>query len=108
MIDYDYELLKTKTFEFIKILFPDFETCQKYYYDPNLDSDNAKTRLLAMLLKNPEEKIKKFNFENYINENNNKKLYDYIKTFLPEKFNRAGVENFNILAQKILNLSNKD
>ena len=82
MIDYDYELLKTKTFEFIKILFPDFETCQKYYYDPNLDSDNAKTRLLAMLLKNPEEKIKKFNFENYINENNNKELYNYIKTFL--------------------------
>ena len=108
MIDYDYELLKTKTFEFIKILFPDFETCQKYYYDPNLDSDNAKTRLLAMLLKNPEEKIKNFNFANYINENNNKELYNYIKTFLPKKFNRTGVVIFNTLAQKILSFSCKN
>lgn len=104
----DYELFKTKTFEFIKILFPNFETCQKYYYDSNLDSDDVKTRLMAMFLKTSEEKIKKFNFENYINENNNKDLYDYIKMFLPEKFERTGFIIFNTLAQKILSFSCKN
>ena len=104
----DYELFKTKTFEFIKILFPNFETCQKYYYDSNLDSDDVKTRLMAMFLKTSEEKIKKFNFENYINENNNKDLYDYIKMFLPEKFERTCFIIFNTLAQKILSFSCKN
>ena len=101
----DYELFKTKTFEFIKILFPDFETCQKYYYDPNLDSDDVKTRLMAMFLKTSEEKIKKFNFETYINEDNNEELFNYIKNFLPEKFKRTGFIIFNTLAQKILSFS---
>ena len=104
----DYELFKTKTFEFIKILFPDFETCQKYYYDPNLDSDDVKTRLMAMFLKTSEEKIKKFNFETYINEDNNEELFSYIKNFLPEKFKRTGFIIFNTLAQKILSFSCKN
>lgn len=104
----DYELFKTKTFEFIKILFPDFETCQKYYYDPNSDSDDVKTRLMAMFLKTSEEKIKKFNFETYINEDNNEELFNYIKNFLPEKFKRTGFIIFNTLAQKILSFSCKN
>lgn len=104
----DFNQFKTKTFEFIKILFPDFETCQKYYYDPNLDSDDIKTKLMAMLLKTSEEKIENFNFEIYINETNNSGLYNYIKTFLPEKFKRTGTIIFNTLAQKILSFSYKN
>lgn len=104
----DFNQFKTKTFEFIKILFPDFATCQKYYYDPNLDSDDIKTKLMAMLLKTSEEKIKNFNFEIYTNETNNSALCNYIKTFLPEKLKRTGTIIFNTLAQKILSFSYKN
>ena len=98
----DIELLKTNTQKFVDILFPNFEKCRKIYHDSDLDSDNTVTKLMAMLSKKADSNIEKFKFNDFINEKYNAKLFNYIKTFLPDKFKNTGEIIFNTLAVRIL------
>ena len=94
--------LKEKTYEFIKILFPDFETCQQYYYDPDIDSSDVIKQIMAKLNYQQNAKINEFNFEKYINANKYTDLYNYITSFLSPKFESMGTIIFNTLAKKII------
>ena len=58
-------------------------------------NENIEGRLAKMGIEN-------FEFEKYINENENTELFQYIKTFLPEKFKNTGEIIFNTLAKRIL------
>ncbi|MGN0018524.1 MAG: hypothetical protein ACI37S_05735 [Candidatus Gastranaerophilaceae bacterium] len=98
----DFELLIKNAQKFINILFPDIDTCRKIYHDPDLDSDNTVTKLMAMLSKKADSNIENFKFNDYINENDNAELFNYIKTFLPDKFKGTGEIIFNTLAIRIL------
>ena len=101
-MDINIPLLKINTQNFINILFPNFEACYEIYHDPDLDSDEMVTKLVAMISKKVDFTIEKFEFTNFINESNNAGLFNYIKTFLPEKFKRTGELIFNTLATRIL------
>lgn len=98
----DYDLLVKKIFEYLKILFPDFKTCRNYYYDSDIDSNDLVTKLTAIATKQFQYKIDNFNFQYYINENNHSELFEYIKNFLPNKYQTTGVLIFNTFAQRIL------
>lgn len=98
----DIELLIKNAQNFINILFPNIEACRNIYHDPNLDSDNLATKLIAMLPGNTDSNIEKFKYSDFINENNNVELFNYIKTFLPGKFQETGGVIFNTLAIRII------
>lgn len=98
----DFDLLKSNTQKFIGILLPDFETCYNIYHDQNLDSKDTVTKLVAIISKKADFTIENFKFNNFINENDNAELFNYIKTFLPNKFENTGEIIFNTLAIRIL------
>lgn len=98
----DFEILKIKTQEFIDTLFPDFCACYNIYHDTNLDSFDEGTMLAALLAPKADTNIENFKFETFINETSNIELFNYIKTFLPEKFKNTSEIIFNTLAKRIL------
>ncbi len=98
----EHQLLIKKIFEYLKILFPDFETCRRYYCNSDIDSDDLVKKLTAMLVERFQNNIDNFDFKRYINEDNHSELFEYIKNFLPKKYNDTGILVFNTFAQRIL------
>ena len=98
----DNDLLIKNIFEYLKILFPDFATCRSYYYDTDMDSDDLVKKLTAVAVKRFQNNIDTFDFKKYINKDNHSELFEYIQTFLPEKYQDTGILIFNTFAQRIL------
>ena len=98
----DNDLLIKNIFEYLKILFPDFATCRSYYYDTDMDSDDLVKKLTAVAVKRFQNNIDTFDFKKYKNKDNHSELFEYIQTFLPEKYQDTGILIFNTFAQRIL------